>query len=82
MVQATPGDVGDHPVRSAPPGGLYNGWVLVAMLGITQTVTWGLVYYSFSVFLPAMQSDLGWSRGEMWPVSSSDASPLEVYSKP
>jgi MFS family permease len=46
-------------------GGIYYGWVLVAMLGVTQTVTWGLVYYSFSVFLPAMGSDLGWSRGEM-----------------
>jgi len=44
---------------------VYYGWVLVAMLGVTQTITWGLVYYSFSVFLPAMGSDLNWSRGEM-----------------
>jgi sugar phosphate permease len=45
--------------------GLYYGWVLVVMFGITQTITWGIVYYSFSVFLPAMETDLGWSRGQM-----------------
>ena len=28
-------------------GGLYYGWVLVAMLGVTQTFTWGLTYYAF-----------------------------------
>src|SRR5439155_6133231 len=46
-------------------GRLYYGWVLVATLGVTQTITWGIVYYSFSVFLPAMEADLGWSRGAM-----------------
>lgn len=43
----------------------YYGWVLVATLGITETISWGILYYSFSVFLPAMEADLGWSRGEM-----------------
>jgi hypothetical protein len=54
----------------ARPGGVNYGWVLVAMLGIAQTITWGLVYYSVSVFLRAMQSDLGWSRSEMSGASS------------
>jgi MFS family permease len=45
--------------------GLYYGWWLVVMFGITQTITWGIVYYGFSVFLPAMASDLDWSRGQM-----------------
>ncbi|MFN8635174.1 MAG: MFS transporter [Chloroflexota bacterium] len=45
--------------------GLYYGWVLVVTLGITETITWGIVYYSFSVFLPPMERDLGWSRGQM-----------------
>jgi MFS family permease len=44
---------------------LYYGWVLVGLLGITQTITWGILYYGFSVFLPAMEADRGWSRGEM-----------------
>lgn len=43
----------------------YYGWVLVATLGITETISWGILYYSFAVFLPVMQDDLGWSRGEM-----------------
>jgi MFS family permease len=45
--------------------GIYYGWILVLMLGVTQTITWGIVYYGFAVFLPPMEADLGWSRGEM-----------------
>lgn len=43
----------------------YYGWVLVATLGVTETISWGILYYSFSVFLPVMEVDLGWTRGEM-----------------
>jgi MFS family permease len=43
----------------------YYGWVLVFTLGATETITWGILYYGFAVFMPAMQADLGWSRGEM-----------------
>lgn len=43
----------------------YYGWVLAIMLGITQTITWGIVYYGFSSFMPALEADLGWSRGQM-----------------
>ena len=46
-------------------GGVYYGWVIAVMLGITQTITWGIVYYGFSSFLPAQEAELGWSRGEM-----------------
>jgi MFS family permease len=52
-------------VKLGRGGAVYYGWVLVAMLGATQTITWGLFYYSFSVFLPAMGAETGWSRGEM-----------------
>jgi MFS family permease len=48
-----------------PFRGIYYGWVLVITLGITETITWGILYYSFTVFLPSMEADLGWSRGEM-----------------
>ena len=44
---------------------LYYGWVLVWTLGITETITWGIIYYGFAVFLPVMERDLGWSRGSM-----------------
>jgi MFS family permease len=43
-------------------GGLYYGWVLVGTLGITETISWGVLYYAFSVFLAPMEAELGWSR--------------------
>ena len=45
-------------------GGVYYGWVLVVMLGVTQTITWGIVYYGFTVFLPVLEADRGWTRGQ------------------
>jgi len=42
--------------------GLYYGWLLVGTLGITETISWGVLYYAFSVFLAPMEADLGWSR--------------------
>lgn len=41
---------------------IYYGWVIVAALSITETVTWGIVYYGFPVFLRPMEQDLGASR--------------------
>ena len=43
---------------------LYYGWVLVGALGVTETISWGVLYYAFSVFVTPMEADLGWSRGE------------------
>jgi len=42
----------------------YHGWVLVGVLGITEIISWGVLYYAFSVFVTPMEADLGWSRGE------------------
>jgi MFS family permease len=38
------------------------GWTIVAVLAVTETVSWGVFYYAFAVFLTPMQRDLGWSR--------------------
>jgi MFS family permease len=38
------------------------GWVIVVAVSITETVTWGIVYYGFPVFLRPMEADLGASR--------------------
>ena len=38
------------------------GWLIVAALCVTETITWGIVYYGFPVFLRAMEGDLGASR--------------------
>jgi MFS family permease len=36
--------------------------VIVATLCVTETITWGIVYYGFPVFLASMEADLGASR--------------------
>jgi MFS family permease len=43
-------------------GRLYFGWVLAVTLGVTETVSWGVLNYAFTVFLAPMQAELGWSR--------------------
>jgi MFS family permease len=44
---------------------LYYGWVLVAVLAVTETVSYGVLQYAFPVFLAPMQAELGWSRTAM-----------------
>ena len=38
------------------------GWVVVAALSVTETVSWGIIYYGFPVMLRPMETDLGFSR--------------------
>lgn len=49
----------------ARAGRPYYGWVIVLVLGITETVSWGVVYYAFSVFVIPTSAELGWSRAEI-----------------
>lgn len=37
-------------------------WALVATLGVTETISYGALYYAFTVFIAPMQAELGWSR--------------------
>ena len=37
----------------------------MAGLCVTETVSWGILYYGFPVFLSPMEADLGWSRVEI-----------------
>lgn len=41
----------------------YPGWRMVWALAVTETVSYGVLYYSFAAFLPSMQHSLGWSHG-------------------
>jgi MFS family permease len=41
---------------------VYYGWFVVAALSVTETVTWGIIYYGFPVFLRSMEEALGASR--------------------
>ncbi len=43
----------------------YYGWTIVWTLAVTETVSWGVLYYAFAVFLVPMQSELGWSTPEI-----------------
>lgn len=46
------------PIAAEPAG----GWPLVVALAVAQVVSWGSVYYSFSLLLVPMEQELGWSR--------------------
>ncbi len=46
-------------------GRLYYGWVQVWVLSFTELVSWGILYYAFSVMIVPMGNDLGWSRVQM-----------------
>lgn len=52
---------GPLPVR--PAGRFYYGWTILLALAFTEVTSWGVLYYSFSVFMAPMQRELGWSRG-------------------
>jgi MFS family permease len=43
----------------------YYGWYIAITLAITETISWGIIYYSFSVFITPMETELGWSRAEL-----------------
>jgi MFS family permease len=42
-----------------------RAWSIVAALAVTETVSWGILYYGFTAFLQPVSDDLGWSRGSM-----------------
>jgi MFS family permease len=39
----------------------YYGWTIVGALSLTETVSWGVLCYAFSVFIVPMRNELGWS---------------------
>jgi MFS family permease len=58
----------DEPHRSGAGlarAGRGKDWRIVAVLAVTETVSWGVLYYAFAVFLVPMQRELGWSKGEL-----------------
>jgi MFS family permease len=42
-----------------------RGWGIVGALSITETISWGIVYYAFAVFLVPMHRELGFSIAEL-----------------
>src|SRR5262245_24329507 len=41
---------------------IYYGWVMLGAVAVTEVVSWGILYYSFAVFVAPMHAELGWSR--------------------
>jgi MFS family permease len=44
---------------------IYYGWWLVLGLAITETVSYGVLFYSTTVFITPMMAELGWQRAEI-----------------
>lgn len=42
-----------------------RAWAIAGALSITETVSWGVLYYAFAVLLVPMQRDLGWSTTQL-----------------
>jgi MFS family permease len=42
-----------------------RAWAIVGALSITETVSWGILYYAFAVFLLPMQQELGYTASEL-----------------
>ena len=44
---------------------VYYGWRITLALAITETISWGIIYYAFSVFISPMELDTGWTRTQL-----------------
>src|SRR5690606_28019724 len=56
--------------RPAPPrpgrrSRVFHGWRIVGVLAVTETISWGLLYYAFAVFQVPIGKELGLSPAEL-----------------
>ena len=49
-------------LRHAP---LSRAWAIVGALSVTETVSWGILYYAFAVFLLPMREELGFTTAQL-----------------
>src|SRR2546427_2013977 len=40
----------------------HHPWVMVWTMAVAQVISWGTLFYAFSLFVVPMQESLGWSR--------------------
>ena len=59
----TQAGAGIAPATQRGPG--YYGWWIVHTLGLTELVSWGIIYYGFGALLAPMQQDLGWTQPQL-----------------
>jgi MFS family permease len=51
-----------EPCRLSAHALRHHPWVMVWTLAVAQVISWGTLYYTFSLFVVPMQETLGWSR--------------------
>jgi MFS family permease len=44
---------------------VYYGWPMLTAVSTAQVISWGILYYAFSVFVAPMQAELDWSTVEL-----------------
>lgn len=49
----------------AKPPKIYYGWWITITLAITETISWGIVYYAYSVLITTLEAEFGWSRAQV-----------------
>ena len=55
-----------HDAEPSPrPAWRTRAWGIVGSLSVTETVSWGILYYAFAAFLVPMQRDLGYSAAQL-----------------
>jgi MFS family permease len=42
-----------------------RAWAITGALSVTETVSYGILYYAFAAFLVPMEDDLGWSTAQL-----------------
>src|SRR5258707_15369220 len=57
--------------EDASKGSSPNPWrkrpsTILVILSLGQLITWGLVYYTFPLFVVPMEKELGWSRDQLY----------------
>jgi sugar phosphate permease len=43
----------------------FYGWTIAWTFALTETISWGILYYAFSVFLVPLQNEFGWSSAQI-----------------
>ena len=59
------GGVSDATPESPGPAWRTRAWGIVGALSVTETVSWGILYYAFAAFLLPMQRELGFSAAQL-----------------
>ena len=69
MIHATMAEAAGGRSRHALPAWWptrwYYGWALVGALGLTATVSYGILSYGFAAFITPMGAELGWSKTQV-----------------